>query len=286
MKGDKYMFCITGIYCKTLEAYINSLYASRRYDFRRTSESLSISTYEYHKILIRVYDSKDNSMEWLELRDFLGIVEANNLEVEGLVAVEFYADYKKRGTASVLNPDSVKFISIVNKYEGVDNTGINAYTKQKMLGADFDRWGGLDRIPRGFVKNGVLYLPDNVLSLGFQPDCSELRGMEINKVSISGDFDINKGCRDLYYVMKSCGKNTKLHVRGDLRVGLKLFRALCCDIEVDGELTCINLSKTYLAGVLLTAFSAGKVKDIFYLSDPRKVYRFDIKDNTFKRKNL
>lgn len=280
------MFCITGIYCKTLEAYINKLYVSRKCDFRRTSEYLSISTYEYHKILIRVYDSTDNSMEWLELRDFLGIVEENKLEVDGLSGVEFYADHKKRGTASLLNPDSVKYISIINKYEGVDNTGIKAYTKQKMLGADFDRWGGLDRIPRGFVKNGVLYLPDNVLSLGFCPDCSELKGMDITKVSISGDFDITKRCMSLRHVMKSCGKNTKLHVRGDLRVGLKLFRALCCDIEVDGELTCINLSKTDLASVLLTAFSAGKVKDIFYLSDPRKVYRFDIKDNTFKRRSL
>ena len=280
------MFCITGIYCKTLEAYINKLCASRRCDFRRTSDYLSISTYEYHKILIRVYDSTDKSMEWLELSDFLSIVEENNLEVDGLIEVSFYGDHEKRGTASVSNPDSVKWIRIRNKYEGIDNTDMNAYARQKMLGANFDVWGGLDRIPRGFVKNGVLYLPDNVLSLGFSPDCSELRGMEINKVSISGDFDITKGCMVLHYLVKSFGKNTKLHVRGDLRVGLKLFRALCCDIEVDGELTCINLSKTDLSGYFLRLFSEGKVKDVYYLSDPRKVYRFDIKDNTFKRKNL
>lgn len=280
------MFCITGIYCKTLEAYINRLCASRRCDFRRTSDYLSISTYEYHKILIRVYDSTDNSMEWLELRDFLGIVEENKLEVDGLSGVEFYEDHKKRGTASLLNPDSVKYISIINKYEGVDNTGIKAYTKQKMLGADFDRWGGLGRIPRGFVKNGVLYLPDNILSLAYTLDCSEIRGIDINKVSVSGDFDMSKSGGGLRYIMNSCGKNTKLHVRGDLRVGVRLFRNLVCDIEVDGELNCINLSKTDLANFLLALFSAGRCKDVFYLSDPRKVYRFDIKDNTFKRKNL
>lgn len=280
------MFYVTGIYCKTLESYSNTLLISRRYDFRRTRDYLSISSYEYHKILIRVYDSTDKSMEWLELSDFLSIVEENNLEVDGLIEVSFYDDHEKRGTASVSNPDSVKWIRIRNKYEGIDNTGMNAYARQKMLGANFDIWGGLDRIPRGFVKNGVLYLPDNVLSLGYSPDCSELKGLEISKVSISGDFDITKGCVVLHYLMKSCGKNTKLHVRGDLRVGLKLFRALCCDIEVDGELTCINLSKTDLASVLLTAFSAGRCKDVFYLSDLRKVYRFDIKDNTFKRKNL
>lgn len=227
------MFYICGVYNKALCRYFRRLYLTNyRKDLCIYDERLCCMFEDSGNVLLGVFDSTDNSVEWYGVLDLLSIIDSANVEIKG-VNIEYLKSYTKRGTARPSNTDSMKSCTI-------DVTLVNTSTefrrdiaKSKLLGVEILPDGTLMNYSPTFCKDGILTFPDEVHYLGNR--CFRYDDKLPAYMFLVGK---NFALRDVGKVVGclSYGDKNVVVFQDDITVSRRLFEDIRCNIYTRGTM--------------------------------------------------
>lgn len=233
MKGDVIMFYICGVYNKALCRYfrrVNLTNYQRDLCVRR--DQLFCMFEGSSNVLIGVFDSTDSSVEWYSVIDLLSIIDSANVEIKG-VKIDYYASYKKRGTARPSNTDSMKSCEID---VALANTSIEFrkdIAKNKLLGVEILEDGTLMNYSPDFCKDGIITLPDEVHYLG--RECFNYGNKYPAYMFLVGK---NFALSDVWRVSRclNYGDKNVVVFQDDITIPVRLFTDIKCNIYTRGTI--------------------------------------------------
>lgn len=133
------------------------------------------------KVCIR--DSSYGNDNWYTVLELFDIIESTGLSLVGFRINRNIKDIHRIAEKIERNCEVV----IGTVFEGYSDDEIYKALRYKFLGFDFDEFGKVNKIPRGHVKDGVLYIPSILRRFSFT---LEYEGRDrFHTISVCKDFD-------------------------------------------------------------------------------------------------